>query len=169
MRVRRSQFNSFLRDKKYSRRGFTLVELIVVLTIIAILAAVGVVGLVGYINKSHYDENSRNAVTVYQAAQNAIAAKTAGGTIDDWTQSVMQNVTHNDFTTSELGSITEVNDSYHKTIVLTYNPRAPRSEGTEDQALYDLLNPYFYDPSLFSATMSVEFDVSVTRDSDGDN
>ncbi len=169
MRVRRSHFNSFLRDKKYSRRGFTLVELIVVLTIIAILAAVGVVGLVGYINKSHYDENSRNAVTVYQAAQNAIAAKTAGGTIDDWTQSVMQNVTHNDFTTSELGSITEVNDSYHKTIVLTYNPRAPRSEGTEDQALYDLLSPYFYDPSLFSATMSVEFDVSVTRDSDGDN
>ncbi|MCR5527975.1 MAG: type II secretion system GspH family protein [Saccharofermentans sp.] len=169
MRVRRLQSNIFLRDRKPSRRGFTLVELIVVLTIIAILAAVGVVGLVGYINKSHYDENSRNAVTVYQAAQNAIAAKTAGGTIDDWTQSVMQNVTHNDFTTSELGSITEVNDSYHKMIVLTYNPRAPRSEGTEDQALYDLLNPYFYDPSLFSATMSVEFDVSVTRDSDGDN
>lgn len=170
MRVRRSQLKDIsIRDKRSSRRGFTLVELIVVLTIIAILAAVGVVSLVGYINKAHFDENSRNAVTVYQAAQNAIAAKTAAGTADEWTRSVMQNVTHNDFTNSETAAITDVNDSYHKTISLTFNPRASRSEGSEDQALYDLLSPYFYDPSVFAGTMTVEFDVSVTRDPGGTN
>ena len=167
MRVRRLQSNRYLRDREPSCRGFTLVELIVVLTIVAILAAVGVVSLVGYINKSHFDENSRNAVTVYQAAQNAIAAKTASGTADEWTRSVMQNVTHNDFTSAEISGISDVNDSYHKTIALTFNPRASLSEGSEDQALYDLLSPYFYDPSVFSGTMAVELDVSVTRDSDG--
>ena len=168
MRVRGSSLYSFRHDRKTSRRGFTLVEIIVVLTILAILAAVGVVSLVGYINKSHYDENSRNAVTVYQAAQNAIAAKTSGGTIDEWTQNVMQNTTHNDFTSAETAAINDVNDSYHKTIALTYNPRASRTAGSEDQVLYDLLSPYFYDPSVFNGTMTVEFDVSITLDADGD-
>lgn len=64
------------------RRGFTLVELIVVLTILAILAAIGVGSAVSYIRKSRFDQNSEHAITVYQATQNALSQKASDGTID---------------------------------------------------------------------------------------
>lgn len=41
-----------LRNKKYQKGGFTLVELIVVLVILAILAALLVPALTGYIDKA---------------------------------------------------------------------------------------------------------------------
>ena len=167
MRVRRSHVNiNILRDKSTSRRGFTLVEVIVVLTIIAILAAVGVVSLVGYINKSRFDENSRNAVTVYQAAQNGIAAKVSGGTADAWIRDILSIKGIDPDSVASTQGLSNVNDSYHlpEKLALTYNPR---SSGSEDSALYDLLTPYFYDPSVFSGTMAIELDISITRDADG--
>ena len=72
--------------RRRSRRGFTLVELVVVLVIIAILAAIGVASAVGYVNKSKFDRNSEHAIAVYQAAQAALAQKDASGSIDQWVQ-----------------------------------------------------------------------------------
>ena len=44
---------------KSSKKGFTLVELIVVLVILAILAAMLVPALVGYIDRAKKERNSR--------------------------------------------------------------------------------------------------------------
>lgn len=48
-----------LRNKKYQKGGFTLVELIVVLVILAILAALLVPALTGYIDKAKEKQGDR--------------------------------------------------------------------------------------------------------------
>ena len=54
---------------KSSKKGFTLVELIVVLVILAVLAAMLVPALTGYIKKAREEKEFQAASTVYAAAQ----------------------------------------------------------------------------------------------------
>ena len=62
---------------KSSKKGFTLVELIVVLVILAILAAMLVPALVGYIDRAKKEKEYQAASTVYAAAQ-ALATEAYG-------------------------------------------------------------------------------------------
>ena len=62
---------------KSSKKGFTLVELIVVLVILAVLAAMLVPALVGYIDRARAEKEYQTAATVYGAAQAVITEKYA--------------------------------------------------------------------------------------------
>ena len=62
---------------KSSKKGFTLVELIVVLVILAVLAAMLVPALVGYIDRARQEKEYQTAATVYSAAQAVITEKYA--------------------------------------------------------------------------------------------
>ena len=57
---------------KSTKKGFTLVELIVVLVILAVLAAMLVPALTGYIQKAKEEKEFQTAATVYTAAQAVI-------------------------------------------------------------------------------------------------
>ena len=62
---------------KSSKKGFTLVELIVVLVILAVLAAMLVPALVGYIDRAKKEKEYQAASTAYAAAQ-ALATEAYG-------------------------------------------------------------------------------------------
>jgi type IV pilus assembly protein PilA len=65
---------------KSTKKGFTLVELIVVLVILAVLAAMLVPALVGYIDRARAEKEYQTAATVYGAAQAVITEKYAKDT-----------------------------------------------------------------------------------------
>lgn len=144
-------------------RGFTLVELIVVLTILAILAAAGAFAAVGYIKRAKFNKNTQHAITVYQTAQMSIINKTSNGSLDEWTKELL-SLKYRDRYSELINSLEQKldqdNKSAHITVPLTYNPKS--ANNTEDEFLYRLLSEYFYDASVFSGTMAVEFDVSAT-------
>ena len=65
---------------KSTKKGFTLVELIVVLVILAVLAAMLVPALVGYIDRARAEKEYQTAATIYGAAQAVITEKYAKDT-----------------------------------------------------------------------------------------
>lgn len=73
---------------KSSKKGFTLVELIVVLVILAILAAMLVPALVGYIDRAKKEKEFQAASTVYTAAQ-ALATEAYGKAPDVTVEEVL--------------------------------------------------------------------------------
>ncbi|MBR2597859.1 MAG: type II secretion system protein [Clostridiales bacterium] len=66
---------------KSSKKGFTLVELIVVIVILAVLAAMLVPALVGYIDRAKKEKDYQTASTVYAAAQAVLTEQYGRGNI----------------------------------------------------------------------------------------
>ena len=66
---------------KSSKKGFTLVELIVVIVILAVLAAMLVPALIGYVDRAKKEKDYQTASTVYAAAQAAVTERYAKGVI----------------------------------------------------------------------------------------
>ena len=64
----------YLKQLKANKKGFTLIEMIVVIAIIGILAAILVPSMVGYLQTAKDSKNLANAKTVYTAAQAAVTS-----------------------------------------------------------------------------------------------
>ena len=84
---------------KSTKKGFTLVELIVVLVILAILAAMLVPALTGYIKRAREEKDYLMAATVLTAAQSAATYQysklttSTGTTTITWTTSAGNGTT----------------------------------------------------------------------------
>lgn len=94
---------------KNKKKGFTLVELIVVLAILAILAAMLVPALTGYIDKANNQKVVATTRQVVMAAQSTISEKYATIASDDPSLKAEQTITSGDLwdeivVLSEVGS-----------------------------------------------------------------
>ncbi len=66
--------------KKSNKKGFTLVELVVVIAIIGVLAAILVPSMMGYVKKSRLKTANANAKTAYNAVATYVADMETAGT-----------------------------------------------------------------------------------------
>jgi prepilin-type N-terminal cleavage/methylation domain-containing protein len=77
--------------RQNSKKGFTLVELIVVLVILAVMAAMLVPALTGYIDEARREKDYQAAATVLTAAQ-SIQAKVYAGEASSVEQSEVERL-----------------------------------------------------------------------------
>lgn len=145
-------------NKKF-KKGFTMVELMVVLAITAILAALVGGGLIGYIRLARFEKNEANARTLFQAAQIALTRMDTAGELDDFraqVRDVGDVGTHfTDTTNHTQAELDELNSNIY---ALYYDKTA--DDTSNNQLVHNLLDEYIYDESLLNASVCIEIDAA---------
>lgn len=158
------QYNKNIRNKK---KGFTLVELMVVLAITAILAVLVGGGLIAYTRLARFEKNEANARTLFQTAQISLTRMETAGELDAFRRQVMEEGStgdhfQNDVTVTDADGKTLVSRTkteLDQNVAALYYDRTGAAAGNHNALVKELLGDYIYDASLLNASICVEIDV----------
>lgn len=158
------QYNKNIKNKK---KGFTLVELMVVLAITAILAVLVGGGLIAYTRLARFEKNEANARTLFQTAQISLTRMETAGELDAFRQQVMEEGStgdhfQNDVTVTDADGKTLVSRTkteLNQNVAALYYDRTGAAAGNHNALVERLLGDYIYDASLLNASICVEIDV----------
>lgn len=158
------QYNKNIKNKK---KGFTLVELMVVLAITAILAALVGGGLIAYTRLARFEKNEANARTLFQTAQISLTRMETAGELDAFRRQVMEERDtgdhfQNDVTVTDADGKTLVSRTkteLNQNVAALYYDRTGAAAGNHNALVKELLGDYIYDASLLNASICVEIDM----------
>lgn len=158
------QYNKNIKNNK---KGFTLVELMVVLAITAILAALVGGGLIAYTRLARFEKNEANARTLFQTAQISLTRMETAGELDAFRRQVIEEGStgdhfQNDATVTDAGGNTLVSRTkteLDQNVAALYYDRTGAAAGNHNALVERLLGDYIYDASLLNASICVEIDV----------
>lgn len=158
------QYNKNIKNKK---KGFTLVELMVVLAITAILAVLVGGGLIAYTRLARFEKNEANARTLFQTAQISLTRMETAGELDAFRRQVMEEGStgdhfQNDVTVTDADGNTLVSRTkteLNQNVAALYYDRTGAAAGNHNALVKELLGDYIYDASLLNASICVEIDV----------
>lgn len=158
------QYNKNIKNKK---KGFTLVELMVVLAITAILAVLVGGGLIAYTRLARFEKNEANARTLFQTAQISLTRMETAGELDAFRRQVMEEGStgdhfQNDVTVTDADGKTLVSRTkteLNQNVAALYYDRTGAAAGNHNALVKRLLGDYIYDASLLNASICVEIDV----------
>lgn len=158
------QYNKIIKNRK---KGFTLVELMVVLAITAILAALVGGGLIAYTRLARFEKNEANARTLFQTAQISLTRMETAGELDAFRRQVMEEGSRgdhfqNDVTVTDADGNTLVSRTkteLNQNVAALYYDRTGAAAGNHNALVKELLGDYIYDASLLNASICVEIDV----------
>lgn len=158
------QYNKNIKNKK---KGFTLVELMVVLAITAILATLVGGGLIAYTRLARFEKNEANARTLFQTAQISLTRMETAGELDAFRRQVIEEGDtgdhfQNDVTVTDADGKTLVSRTkteLNQNVAALYYDRTGAAAGNHNALVERLLGDYIYDASLLNASICVEIDV----------
>ena len=158
------QYNKNIKNKK---KGFTLVELMVVLAVTAILAALVGGGLIAYTRLARFEKNEANARTLFQTAQISLTRMETAGELDAFRRQVMEEGDtgdhfQNDVTVTDAGGkplVSRTKTELNQNVAALYYDRTGAAAGNHNALVKELLGDYIYDASLLNASICVEIDV----------
>lgn len=158
------QYNKNIKNNK---KGFTLVELMVVLAITAILAALVGGGLIAYTRLARFEKNEANARTLFQTAQISLTRMETAGELDAFRRQVMEEGDtgdhfQNDVTVTDADGKTLVSRTkteLNQNVAALYYDRTGAAAGNHNALVKELLGDYIYDASLLNASICVEIDI----------
>lgn len=158
------QYNKNIKNKK---KGFTLVELMVVLAITAILAALVGGGLIAYTRLARFEKNEANARTLFQTAQISLTRMETAGELDAFRRQVMEEGDtgdhfQNDVTVTDADGkplVSRTKTELNQNVAALYYDRTGAAAGNHNALVERLLGDYIYDASLLNASICVEIDV----------
>lgn len=158
------QYNKNIKNKK---KGFMLVELMVVLAITAILAALVGGGLIAYTRLARFEKNEANARTLFQTAQISLTRMETAGELDAFRRQVMEEGStgdhfQNDVTVTDADGkplVSRTKTELNQNVAALYYDRTGAAAGNHNALVEWLLGDYIYDASLLNASICVEIDV----------
>lgn len=158
------QYNKNIKNKK---KGFTLVELMVVLAITAILAVLVGGGLIAYTRLARFEKNEANARTLFQTAQISLTRMETAGEVDAFRRQVMEEGStgdhfQNDVTVTDADGkplVSRTKTELNQNVAALYYDRTGAAAGNHNALVERLLGDYIYDASLLNASICVEIDV----------
>ena len=134
---------------RQKKKGFTLVELVVVLVIMTIILGIAIPSVLHYMKMAEFRKNEENAKTVYLAAESKLTYYRSSGQWEDFKKEVLSQGEEAPFTESNLqGKIYG--------IILNKN-RDEKSEA--NSAVLELLDGYTYDKGMLDASIAIEIDI----------
>ena len=158
------QYNKNIKNNK---KGFTLVELMVVLAITAILAALVGGGLIAYTRLARFEKNEANARTLFQTAQISLTRMETAGELDAFRRQVMEEGDtgdhfQNDVTVTGADGknlVSRTKTELNQNVAALYYDRTGAAADNHNALVEQLLGDYIYDASLLNASICVEIDV----------
>lgn len=156
------QYNKNIKNKK---KGFTLVELMVVLAITAILAALVGGGLIAYTRLARFEKNEANARTLFQTAQISLTRMETAGELDAFRDKVTKSGSMGQHFAEGLTDADgkpldgRTQKDLNTYIAALYYDKTGAADGNHNALVERLLGDYIYDASLLNASICVEIDV----------
>lgn len=156
------QYNKNIKNKK---KGFTLVELMVVLAITAILAALVGGGLIAYTRLARFEKNEANARTLFQTAQISLTRMETAGELDAFRDKVTKSGSMGQHFAKGLTDADgkpidgRTQKDLNTYIAALYYDKTGAAAGNHNALVERLLGDYIYDASLLNASICVEIDV----------
>lgn len=165
-----------LRAKLRERRGFTLVEMVIVVAITAILAGILTVGIYGYMTTAYMTRVSDTAKTVFFAAQNYLVEQKELGRLEDFNRQAelagartvamnSEDSASSEETIKEIMLQNGMSEADFETYKTNYNfaqikylTLDPNSENVESNPLYEIIKTYVNDADLLDHTFLMEYD-----------
>ena len=156
------QYNKDIKNKK---KGFTLVELMVVLAITAILAALVGGGLIAYTRLARFEKNEANARTLFQTAQISLTWMETAGELDAFRDKVTKSGSMGQHFAEGLTDadgkplVGRTQKDLNTYIAALYYDKTGAADGNHNALVKELLGDYIYDASLLNASLCVEIDI----------
>ena len=156
------QYNKNIKNNK---KGFTLVELMVVLAITAILAALVGGGLIAYTRLARFEKNEANARTLFQTAQISLTRMETAGELDAFRDKVTKSGNMGQhfakgLTDADGNPIAgRTQKDLNTYIAALYYDKTGAADGNHNALVKELLGDYIYDASLLNASICVEIDI----------
>lgn len=156
------QYNKIIKNKK---KGFTLVELMVVLAITAILAVLVGGGLIAYTRLARFEKNEANARTLFQTAQISLTRMETAGELDAFRDKVTKSGSMGQHFAEGLTDADgkpldgRTQKDLNTYIAALYYDKTGAADGNHNALVKELLGDYIYDASLLNASICVEIDV----------
>lgn len=156
------QYNKNIKNNK---KGFTLVELMVVLAITAILAVLVGGGLTAYTRLARFEKNEANARTLFQTAQISLTRMETAGELDAFRDKVTKSGSMGQHFAEGLTDADgkplngRTQKDLNTYIAALYYDKTGAADGNHNALVKELLGDYIYDASLLNASICVEIDV----------
>ena len=145
-----------------NRRGFTLVELMVVLAVSAVLAALVGGGLIAYVRLARFQKNESNARAMFQTAQLAVTQLEMAGEKERFAEQVGATGRNGHITQALNGDMSDAQTAALNTRIyaLYFDKGTTPAKGSAEETLLKYIKDYVSDESFTDASFCIEIDGS---------
>ena len=161
-RIRGERVLKYCYKNTRNRRGFTLVELMVVLAVSVVLAALVGGGLIAYVRLARFQKNESNARAMFQTAQLAVTQLEMAGEKERFAEQVGATGRNGHITQALNGDMTAEQTAALNTRIyaLYFDKGTTPAEGSAEATLLNYIKDYVSDKSFTDASFCIEIDGS---------